>query len=105
MGKLTTEQVIKQFENKHGKLYDYLLVEYINSNNKVKIICKEHGIFEQSPGHHKNGSHCPKCMGIGLSNDEIVNKFYPAHGNRYDYSEVDYKNATTKVKIIFCLKI
>jgi hypothetical protein len=31
----------------HGDKYDYSLFEYINSNDKVKIICREHGVFEQ----------------------------------------------------------
>jgi hypothetical protein len=43
----------------HFYKYDYSLVEYINNKTKVKIICKEHGIFEQTPGNHKSGHGCP----------------------------------------------
>jgi hypothetical protein len=35
-----------------GSEYDYSLVEYNGSKVKVKIICKVHGIFEQSPNNH-----------------------------------------------------
>ena len=37
--KLTQEQIINQFREKHGNKYDYSLVEYINSRTKVKIKC------------------------------------------------------------------
>ncbi len=35
-----------------------------------------------------------------LTNEEFINKAKKIHGNRYDYSNVFYKNAKTKVKII-----
>jgi len=45
----------------HELKYDYSLVEYINVQKKVKIKCPIHGIFEQKPIHHYNGSGCPRC--------------------------------------------
>jgi hypothetical protein len=45
----------------HDSKYNYSLVNYINTNTKVKIICPVHGIFEQQPKHHYNGSGCPMC--------------------------------------------
>lgn len=35
-----------------------------------------------------------------LTNEDFINKAQKIHGNRYDYSNVIYKNAKTKVKII-----
>ena len=35
-----------------------------------------------------------------LSNEEFIKKCLSIHGNRYDYSLVEYKNAHNKVKII-----
>jgi hypothetical protein len=32
--------------------YDYSMVEYINYYTKIKIICKEHGQFEQTSNNH-----------------------------------------------------
>ena len=46
---ITEEKVIEQFKNKHKDSYDYSLVVYINNLTRVKIICKEHGMFEQTP--------------------------------------------------------
>jgi len=59
--KLTNKDIIKEFNNIHKEKYDYSLVEYNRATTKVKIICPKHGIFEQTPSSHKNGSGCPKC--------------------------------------------
>jgi len=52
---------IKLYSEKHNNKYDYSLIEYINSNIKIKIICPEHGIFKQLPSTHLNGIGCPYC--------------------------------------------
>lgn len=55
----------KTFINKailiHEDTYGYSLVNYINSKEKVEIVCKTHGIFEQTPNSHLRGRGCPKC--------------------------------------------
>jgi len=57
----TTEYFIEKSIEIHYNRYDYSLVEYVNNRVKVPIICKEHGIFEQSPKSHMIGQGCPKC--------------------------------------------
>lgn len=57
----SNEKVIEQFKKVHDDLYDYSLVNYINNTTKVNIICRKHGIFSQTPHHHKRGGGCPKC--------------------------------------------
>jgi len=99
---LTNDIFIKNANLIHNNKYDYSLVNYINNNTKVKIICKEHGIFEQIPTNHiskKQG--CPKCNG-GIKNtkDNVIKRANIIHNNKYDYSLVDYQNANKKVKII-----
>ena len=59
--KLTKQQFIEESIKTHGNKYDYSLVEYKNTEEKVKIICPVHGVFEQSPKKHKKGQGCPKC--------------------------------------------
>lgn len=102
MGKrLTKEEFISRAIVVHGDRYDYSLVDYKNSRTRVKIICPEHGIFEQSPEFHFNGSGCPSCANnIKYSTQEFVKKAKQVNGNRYDYSLVEYKNNKTKIKII-----
>jgi very-short-patch-repair endonuclease len=84
----------------HGNKYDYSLVDYINTKTKVKIICSKHGIFEQIPQHHMNGFSCQKCANNFKSLNDFLYLSLLVHGNKYDYSLVDYINTKTKVKII-----
>jgi hypothetical protein len=58
---LTTAQFIEKAQKLHGNIYDYSLVDYKHNNKKIKIICREHGIFEQKPYSHLNGRGCSKC--------------------------------------------
>jgi len=86
----------------HRNKYDYSLVEYKNSLTKVKIICPEHGVFEQLPSNHihrKRG--CSKCNGgIKYDKEKNIELSKIIHGDKYDYSLVEYKNSLTNVKII-----
>lgn len=95
------EYLANMFNAIHNNKYDYSLVEYITNRHRVKIICKEHGIFYQIVGHHLNGHGCAKCAGcFNLTNEEFIDRSIKIHGDRYDYSLVNYINNRTKVKII-----
>lgn len=96
------ENVIKDFIKIHGNKYDYSKVIYKGNNTNVKIICKKHGEFLQRPANHLNFNNCPKCVG-GIKNTqkEMIKKFKLFHGDKYDYSKVNYKNAHKHV-IIRC---
>lgn len=59
--KLTTETFIEKCILVHNNKYDYSYVIYVNNTTKVKIICNEHGIFEQVAATHIQGSGCQKC--------------------------------------------
>lgn len=59
--RLTTEEFIERAKTIHGDRYDYSKTIYKNCNDKLIIICKLHGEFEQSPIHHVNGCGCKKC--------------------------------------------
>lgn len=106
--KLTTKEFIERANKIHENEYDYSLVDYINTETKIKIICKEHGEFEQTPHRHLAGDGCKKCGMIKLkdnshnrlSQEEFIKKANLIHNYRYDYSLVDYKNARTKIEII-----
>jgi len=106
MRKKTLGEVIVEFREVHGDRYDYSKVNYVNSHTKVTIICSEHGVFWQKPYSHKNGNGCPECGNISmadkrsLTNEQAVKDFQKVHGDRYDYSKVDYVNTKTKVLII-----
>ena len=99
----TTEQFIQEAKQIYGDEYDYSLVDYKNRATKVKIICKQHGIFEKKPSDFLfKKQKCPYC-GPYLNNEKFINKLKHLYGDKYDYSLIDYKNVSTKVKIK-CLK-
>ena len=98
----TKEQFILDANDIHGDKFDYSKVEYNNASTKVIIICTEHGEFEQTPNSHLGKqSGCVKCSGCYKSNTiEFIEKAQIQHGDKYDYSKVDYKTAIEKVIII-----
>lgn len=98
----TLSQFIEESRNAHGDKYDYSKVNYIGNKNKVCIICPEHGEFWQAPIKHINGSGCPRCIrpNTNLTLEEFIHKAQKAHGDKYDYSKVVYKDARTKVCIV-----
>lgn len=86
---------------KHNDKYDYSLVNYINISTKVNIICKEHGIFLQTPNIHLSGSGCPKCnKSFKMNSIDFIRKSILKHNDRYDYSSTIYFSSTEKVSII-----
>ena len=96
-----TEGFIKEAQKIHDNKYDYSKTEYIKADSKVCIICPEHGEFWQKPTKHLKGQGCPKCGGkLQLTNREFIDLLKSIYGNRYDYSEVNYVNAKTKVGLI-----
>ena len=100
----TTEQFIEDAKNIHGNNFDYSLVKYNGSKNKIKIICKHNHIFEQTPNDHLNGHGCKKCSGWGemkFNFKEFLNRAILIHGNIYDYSKYEYTSHDNK-SILIC---
>ncbi len=97
----TQEKIIEEFKNAHGNKYDYSLVKYTSGKKYVKIICPEHGVFEQFADNHKIGSGCQKCSydKKRFTKEHVTKQFREVHGDKYDYSLVEYINDNTKIKI------
>jgi len=100
------EYFINKAKEIHGDNYDYSLVEYKKYNTGIKIICKEHGVFEQSVANHLKGRGCKKCgckkvsIAHKMSQDEFIEKANNIHNSKYCYNLINYINASVKVKII-----
>jgi len=104
--RLNTQSFIEKSQLKHGEKYDYSLVRYEANKVKVKILCSKHGEFEQSPDKHMSGEGCPKCGKDSLKKlhqkdvETFIKQCRDVHGDKYDYSLVEYNGVKTKVKII-----
>lgn len=98
----TTEEFTKDAIKVHNNKYDYSKVEYVNAKTKVHIKCNKcQKIFEQAPGAHLVGRGCYYCSGHVTTTDMVIRDFLKTHGNRYDYSLVEYINNKVPV-IILC---
>lgn len=90
---------------KHGELYDYSKVFYINAITEVIILCKKHGEFKQSPTNHlRNGywdcGREKQAISLTSTTEIYISKANVKHDNIYDYSKTNYINAHTKIIII-----
>ncbi len=99
--KLTTKQFVQRAERVHGNRYDYALSVFTGVDNKVTIICRVHGPFQQRPADHHRGSGCALCNERqALTKDVFTDRANEKHNCQYSYEKVKYKNVTTKVKIV-----
>lgn len=99
--KLTRDSFIEKAKKVHGDKYDYSKVNYVGAESKVCIICPKHGEFWQTPHRHLRGDRCPMCSKRArLNTEEFIRRAKEIHGNKYDYSKVEYVNNNTKVCII-----
>lgn len=101
MAKLkTNEQFIKECIEIHGNKYDYSETFYTGAHNVITIICPIHGSFQQKAYSHVQGCGCLECAGVKkLTTKEFIEKASKVHGDKFDYSEVNYQGNKVKVKI------
>jgi very-short-patch-repair endonuclease len=100
--KMDTNTYVERAKQIHSNKYDYSKVNYVNADTKVTIICKEHGEFEQIPDFHLNRkTGCPKCANnVTHEVNDFIENAQKSHGNKYDYSQVNYINNYTFINII-----
>ena len=102
----TTAAFIEKARAVHGDKYDYSTTDYRTSTTNVDIVCPEHGTFSQSPNNHLKGKGCPKCGVAVLSflfrkdSKVYLAEIKAAHGDRFDYSLVNYRDAYSPVTLI-----
>jgi flavoprotein len=95
------DNFLEKAQKVHGSKYNYSKVEYIKAIEKVEIICPEHGSFTQRADGHLSGRGCSKCSGnYTPTTEEWIIKAIKVHGNRYNYTKVEYINSRKKVEII-----
>lgn len=69
------------FESKsrkvHGDLYEYPNFKYVNGKQKIDIVCKKHGVFNQTIESHLLGRGCPHCKkeNASFSTTDWINRY------------------------------
>ena len=97
---------LEKFDNR----FDYSKVEFINAENKITIICPDHGEFKIRRDQHLASKYggCPKCRYNLVDNSENIEKLMNdwiarcnlKFNNKFDYSKVKYESHSDKVTII-----
>lgn len=107
----TNETYFKKVSEKYNNKFIYYN-DFIKIKADIKVGCPLHGIFELTADKHLHGKDggCKKCQLLKrkliekkLYGDLFLQKVQKIHGNRYNYSKVDYVNNHTDV-IIVCSK-
>jgi very-short-patch-repair endonuclease/predicted heme/steroid binding protein len=95
---ISTQDFIEKSRSIWGYKYDYSLVDYKGSN--IEVLIKYKGeIFRQKPMQHLLGYKCERNM---IKNGkDFLKKCLLRHGDKYDYSLVEYKGMNKKIKIIY----
>ena len=97
---------IEKARRVHGEKYGYSNVKYVNARTRVTIICPKHGPFPQSPADHLAGCGCKTCGRESfaakkrMNTQSFIKKAIAVHGDKYDYSKVNYVRSSEPVCII-----
>ncbi|WP_318521235.1 DUF723 domain-containing protein [Photobacterium leiognathi] len=95
---ITNKEYIERAKAAFGDTYDYSMTQYTGSNNKIVIICQQHGQFEQLPYNHLRGKcGCPSCS--KGSTNSFIEKSKQVWGDRWDYSKTTFEKSRIKVVI------
>jgi cytochrome c2 len=103
--KKTNDTFIKQAKSIHGDKYDYSITEYKTAKILINITCKKGHVFTTMPNTHLHGGGCVKCSGKGgytHTLDQFIGYAIDVHGDKYNYSKVNYLGSD--VKVLICCK-
>ena len=63
MRKLNKDELLHRFKILHEGLYGYEDFEYTGTRQRISIICRVHGVFDQQVRKHLEGQGCKRCAG------------------------------------------
>lgn len=100
--RLSLENFIKRGNKLFNNFYDYSKVEFNAVADYVDIGCPKHGFFKQRADSHLMGNGCLLCSHERKTSnrDEFIRKAKEIHGDKYDYSLVEYRHNKAKVDLI-----
>ena len=102
--KMTHDEYVEKLKQQHPNLE--LLTQYNGSKNRITVRCKIHDYVFTTTPHRLNASGCIKCYQATIGDrcrktlQQFIEDARQIHGDKYDYSKVDYHNNKIKVVII-----
>jgi very-short-patch-repair endonuclease len=97
----TTEEFIERANELHGDKYDYSKVIYKTAKEKIIIICKIHGDFEQIPDCHLRGNGCPLC--VNKTEAKLYEKLLPIYPSLLTQFKQDWCKKKLCLPYDFCI--
>jgi len=98
------ESYIIKAKEIYGDKYDLSNIpSYFNSTEEINVICPKHGKFKRKAYLFISGKHhCSRCQNENrkITTDEFIKRSKIRHGDKYDYSKVDYKGGLNEVEIV-----
>lgn len=96
---------LEKVKEKYNNTYSYPNIdnEYKNKNSYITIVCNKHNYeFKTKPLNHVKNNGCKYCYKdlTSVGKEEFLKRAKEIHGDKYDYSKVDYKTSREKVEII-----
>lgn len=106
--RLTNDEFIKRAMEKYNgeHTYEKTDVNKRDEDGKIIVACKKHGDFKINPIRYLHDRGCPMCGRERMSTlqaktvEDFIIDARKVHGNKYDYTKVEYINEQTPVKII-----
>lgn len=105
MQRLSTEEFVARAKKVHGDTYDYSETHYASSTEKLRVVCREHGAFYQSPQGHLAGYGCRKCGvtkvagQLRLSQEQFLSAVRAVHGEVYILDRTSYAGRVNRVEV------
>ena len=96
MGKKLSYDYVKNFIEAEG--YKLLSKEYINSSQKLEVMCDKGHIYEVTFHNFKTGYRCKKCAGCSKYTYDEVKKCVESYG--YTLISKEYKNTDSPIQLM-----
>ena len=101
--RLSTATFVIRSISKFGNKFEYAKTNYTGKDINLIITCLEHGDFTVLPRVHlasqQGCSKCTHALRASIKSQQFIEQAVIIHGNKYDYSNVNYVNPITDVEI------
>lgn len=99
--KQSFETIEDRFNKIHNNKYSYEKSLFKGVDHKLIVTCPKHGDWEILPTNHLTGNGCLQCYKESLpkTNKEFISEAKEVHGQKFNYSEVNYTNTHSKIKL------